>query len=71
MATLTISIIVVFVLGYALIATESLTKVNKAAIALLMLVSIFAKRMQRYKKKSNNRPFLYYNYMKSFTYLQF
>ena len=38
MATLTISIIVVFVLGYALIATESLTKVNKAAIALLMLV---------------------------------
>ena len=27
MATLTISIIVVFVLGYALIATESLTKV--------------------------------------------
>ena len=38
MTTLTISIIVVFVLGYALIATESLTKVNKAAIALLMLV---------------------------------
>ena len=29
MTTLTISIIVVFVLGYALIATESLTKVNK------------------------------------------
>ena len=38
MTTLTISIIFVFVLGYALIATESLTKVNKAAIALLMLV---------------------------------
>ena len=38
MTTLTISIIIVFVLGYALIATESLTKVNKAAIALLMLV---------------------------------
>ena len=38
MTTLTISIIVVFVLGYALIATESMTKVNKAAIALLMLV---------------------------------
>lgn len=38
MTTLTISIVVVFVLGYALIATESLTKVNKAAIALLMLV---------------------------------
>lgn len=39
MTTLTISIVVVFVLGYALIATESLTKVNKAAIALLMLVA--------------------------------
>ncbi len=39
MATLTISIVVVFVLGYALIAMESLTKVNKAAIALLMLVA--------------------------------
>lgn len=38
MTTLTISVIIVFVLGYALIATESLTKVNKAAIALLMLV---------------------------------
>ena len=35
MTTLTIAIIVVFVLGYALIATESLTKVNKSAIALL------------------------------------
>lgn len=29
MTTLTISIIVVFVLGYALIATESLTKVTR------------------------------------------
>ena len=38
MSTLTITIIVVFVLGYALIATESLTKINKAAIALLMFV---------------------------------
>lgn len=38
MTTLTITIVVVFVVGYALIATESLTKVNKAAIALLMLV---------------------------------
>ena len=35
MSTLTITIIAVFILGYALIATESLTKVNKAAIALL------------------------------------
>ena len=39
MSTLTIAIIVVFVLGYALIAMESLTKVNKAAVALLMFVS--------------------------------
>lgn len=31
-------IVTVFVLGYAFIATESLTKINKAAIALLMLV---------------------------------
>ena len=38
MSTLSISIIVAFVLGYALIATESLTKINKAAIALLMFV---------------------------------
>ena len=33
MTTLTIMIIVAFVLGYACIATESLLKVNKAAIA--------------------------------------
>ncbi len=39
MTTLTISIVVVFVLGYMLIALESLTKVNKAAIALLMFVA--------------------------------
>lgn len=38
MSTLTIAIIVVFVLGYVLIAMESLTKVNKAAVALLMFV---------------------------------
>ena len=38
MSTLTIGIIVVFVLGYAFIAMESLTKINKAAIALLMFV---------------------------------
>lgn len=31
-------IVTVFVIGYAFIATESLTKINKAAIALLMLV---------------------------------
>ena len=38
MTTLTIFIVIAFVLGYALIATESITKVNKAAIALLMFV---------------------------------
>lgn len=39
MTTLTILIVVAFVLGYACIATESLLKVNKAAIALLMYVA--------------------------------
>ncbi|MCR5152692.1 MAG: sodium:proton antiporter NhaD [Prevotella sp.] len=38
MSTLTIAIVVVFVIGYACIALEALTKVNKAAIALLMCV---------------------------------
>lgn len=38
MSTLTIAIIIVFVLGYASIATESLVKIDKAAIALLMFV---------------------------------
>ena len=38
MSTLTIAIIVVFVLGYAMIAMESLVKIDKAAIALLMFV---------------------------------
>ena len=39
MTTLTILIVVAVVLGYACIATESLLKVNKAAIALLMFVA--------------------------------
>ncbi|MDO4511594.1 MAG: sodium:proton antiporter NhaD [Bacteroidales bacterium] len=39
MTTLTIAIVVVFILGYACIALESVTKVNKAAIALLMFVA--------------------------------
>ena len=39
MTPLTILIVVAFVLGYACIATESLLKVNKAAIALLMFVA--------------------------------
>ncbi len=38
MSTLTLAIVAVFVLGYLCIALESLTKVNKAAIALLMCV---------------------------------
>ena len=38
MSSLTIAIIVAFVIGYFFIAIESVTKVNKAAIALLMFV---------------------------------
>ena len=39
MSTLTLCIVVVFCIGYFCIAIESLTKVNKAAIALLMFVA--------------------------------
>ncbi len=42
MSTLTIAIVVVFVIGYACIALESVTKVNKAAVALLMFVVCWA-----------------------------
>ena len=38
MSTLTILIVTVFCIGYLCIALESLTRVNKAAIALLMCV---------------------------------
>ena len=38
MSTLTICIVILFCLGYFCIAIESLTKINKAAIALLMFV---------------------------------
>ena len=38
MSTLSIAIILAFVIGYLFIAIESVTKINKAAIALLMLV---------------------------------
>lgn len=38
MSTLTIAIVAAFVLGYLFIAIESVTKINKAAIALLMFV---------------------------------
>lgn len=39
MSTLTIAIIAVFIVGYVFIALESVTKVNKAAVALLMFVA--------------------------------
>lgn len=39
MTSLTIAIVVVFVCGYLCIALESLTKINKAAVALLMFVA--------------------------------
>lgn len=38
MTTLTLAIVIVFCIGYFFIAIESVTKINKAAIALLMLV---------------------------------
>ena len=38
MSTLTLLIVIVFVVGYLCIALESVTKINKAAIALLMCV---------------------------------
>ena len=39
MTTLTLTIVIVFCIGYLFIALESVTKINKAAIALLMLVA--------------------------------
>ena len=39
MSILTLSIVTVFIVGYAFIALENFTKVNKAAIALLMFVA--------------------------------
>lgn len=39
MTTITLTIVIVFVIGYLCIALETLTKVNKAAVALLMLVA--------------------------------
>lgn len=41
MSTLSIAIIIVFVVGYLFIALESMTKVNKAAVALLMFVAVW------------------------------
>ena len=42
MTTLTIAIVVVFVFGYLCIALESFTKVNKAAVALLMFAGRYS-----------------------------
>ena len=39
MSTLTLAIVIVFCIGYLFIAIESVTKINKAASALLMLVA--------------------------------
>lgn len=39
MSTLTLAIVIVFVIGYVCIATESVLKINKAALALLMCVA--------------------------------
>lgn len=41
MSTLSIAIIIVFIVGYLFIALESVTKVNKAAVALLMFVVVW------------------------------
>ena len=42
MSTLTLAIVIVFILGYVCIALESVTKVNKAAIALIMFVGCWS-----------------------------
>ena len=39
MTTLTLSIVILFCIGYLFIALESVTRINKAAIALLMMVA--------------------------------
>ena len=39
MSSITLAIVIVFVVGYLCIALETVTKVNKAAVALLMLVA--------------------------------
>ena len=41
MSTLSIAIVAVFIIGYLFIALESVTKVNKAAIALFMFVAVW------------------------------
>ena len=41
MLNLTALIVIVFIVGYLFIALESVTKVNKAAVALLMFVAVW------------------------------
>lgn len=41
MSSLSIAIIIVFIVGYLFIALESVTKVNKAAVALFMFVAVW------------------------------
>ena len=42
MTALTSTILIVFCIGYFFIAIESVTKINKAAVALLMLVATWS-----------------------------
>ena len=42
MSTITIAIVILFVIGYLCIALETVTKINKAAIALIMLGTVSA-----------------------------
>ncbi len=56
MSSLTIAIIVVFIIGYFFIAIESVTEINKAAIALLMCVicwSLFMMSPESYISADN------------------
>ncbi|MBR1889488.1 MAG: sodium:proton antiporter NhaD [Alloprevotella sp.] len=60
MSSLTIAIVTAFVIGYFLIAIESVTKINKAAIALLMFVACWTLFMvggpTQYPEVSNLLP---------------
>ena len=55
MSTLSLIIVVVFVIGYMFIALESTTKVNKAAVALLMCVACWSIYMIGVGEYVNNR----------------
>ena len=53
---LTIAIVAVFVIGYALIALENVTKVNKAAVALFMFVACWTLVMMSPELYFPNKP---------------